>query len=292
MTSRRHPRRRNPPRAAAPPAPSPYLLSLREDHARFSRVLTLIGRHAPQLRDDPQPVLPLFEEAIDYVVNFQNVQHHPREDRMFARIAARLRSIAPLAARLAHEHGATEQAGRRLLRLLQASAVARAGRRERDLLAAGLEEFATRMRDHMRLEEELMYSRALERLTAADWETMSAEAGLRDPLALADVKRYRRLARYVRTGEAQTRVSLDIPPLEELARLVRSPRLRTVLGLGALGVRQLREAGELWWRASRAMPWVPILRPGPSLRAMGDSAQSFAEWARACRREWQQLGRD
>ena len=68
---------------------SEYLSGLREDHARFSRVLSMIGRDARRIVDETDEVLPLFEEAIHYIVNFQNVHHHPREEIMFARIARR-----------------------------------------------------------------------------------------------------------------------------------------------------------------------------------------------------------
>ena len=55
-----------------------YVRELREDHARFSRVMLMIGRDARRLVDEPEAVLPLFAEAVDYVVSFQNVYHHPR----------------------------------------------------------------------------------------------------------------------------------------------------------------------------------------------------------------------
>ena len=41
-----------------------YLTGLREDHARFSRVLSMIGRDARRLVDDPTAVVPLFAEAV------------------------------------------------------------------------------------------------------------------------------------------------------------------------------------------------------------------------------------
>jgi hypothetical protein len=47
-----------------------YLRGQREDHARFSRVLSMIGRDAQRLLDEPEAILPLFSEAVDYLVSF------------------------------------------------------------------------------------------------------------------------------------------------------------------------------------------------------------------------------
>ena len=76
------------------PTGEQYLRGLREDHARFSRVLSMIGRDAQRLLDEPEAVLPLISEAVDYVVNFQNIHHHPREEIMFAKVARASETLA------------------------------------------------------------------------------------------------------------------------------------------------------------------------------------------------------
>ena len=88
-----------------------YLRGLRADHARFSRVLSMIGRDARRIVDEPEAVLPLFSEAVDYVVHYQNVHHHPREETMFAKVAGMSEPLASTAAQLSQEHERTDRVG-------------------------------------------------------------------------------------------------------------------------------------------------------------------------------------
>ena len=193
-----------------------YLRGLREDHARFSRILSMIGRDARRLVDEPEAVLPLFAEAVDYVVSFQNVYHHPREEIMFAKIAAASESLATAATRLTREHHATTLAGKELLSLMDATSRAPSSRANRTQLARSLERFARAMRGHIAQEEELLYSNAWTELTPQDWDALAGSAAAVDPLEGTPDSRYPLLASYVSEGQTRSNVSMPSTPLGQV----------------------------------------------------------------------------
>jgi hemerythrin-like domain-containing protein len=272
------------------PTGEQYLRGLREDHARFSRVLSMIGRDAQRLLDEPEAVLPLFSEAVDYVVNYQNVHHHPREEVMFAKVAETSEGLAGTSARLSQEHELTDRAGEELLATLDRASHASSKRSTRQELARQLERFARSMRGHIAQEEEILYSEAWKTLSPADWDDLAASAP--DPLDLDQDDRYPLLADYVSGGRTHSTVQLDSSPAGEvlesgLERL--SAVTRQIGAVSATVRRQQREACELTLESVRDVPNVPMLQPQQTLRASGESAQAFIAANVRWLREWRDV---
>lgn len=185
---------------------------LKADHARFGRVLALIGRHAPTLATERNAELvALLGEAVDYIANFQNTYHHPREERMFERMAKRSSEYAKILSDLRKDHEESSRAGQRLLALLNSVSKDPGDVVRLERLALSLESFARAMRLHIHREEELMYSRAPEMLDENDWRVIARGSPTpRDPLGQrhdARGQRFRALARYVAEGEERVLVS-------------------------------------------------------------------------------------
>ena len=253
-----------------------YLRGLRADHARFSRVLSMIGRDAQRLVDEPEAVLPLFSEAVDYVVHYQNIHHHPREETMFARVADISEALAGTAAQLSQEHERTDRVGAELLATMKSASNKPSQRSTRQDLARQLERFARSMRGHIAQEEEILYSEAWDKLSPADWDDLVASAP--DPLECAQDDRYPLLAEYVSVGQTHSNVQLATSPFGEVVEsgLGQLSALTRQLGSVAATVRrQQREARELTLESMREMPIVPMLRPQQALRASVETAQAF-----------------
>jgi hemerythrin-like domain-containing protein len=272
-----------------------YLKGLREDHARFSRVLSMIGRDARQLVEDPATVLPLFSEAVDYVVNFQNVYHHPREEIMFARIAEKSEALAAAAGTLSREHQATARGGEELLSMMAAVSPAPAHRSDREQLARRLERFARSMRRHIRQEEEILYSQAWAELARADWEALAGSEAVVDPLEVTDDSRYPLLAEYVGEGRTRNTVSMESSPL---GSAVESGLQQVSAVAGRFGLinrtlrRQTLEACALSRKSIRAMPMIPILQPQTALRVGLRSAGAFGRAYGRWLKEWSEIYQD
>jgi len=253
-----------------------YLRGLREDHARFSRVLSMIGRDARRLVDEPEAVLPLFSEAVDYVVHYQNVHHHPREETMFAKVAAKSETLAGTAAQLSQEHEGTDRAGEELLATMKRASNTSSQRSTRQDLARQLERFARSMRGHIAQEEEILYSEAWDKLSPADWEDLAASAP--DPLDRAQYNRYPLLAEYVSAGQTHSNVQVETSPFGEAVEsgLGQLSTLTRQLGsVTATARRQQREVCDLTLESIRELPTVPMLRPQQTLRASVETAQAF-----------------
>jgi hemerythrin-like domain-containing protein len=241
-----------------------YVQSLREDHARFSRVLSMIGRDARRLIDEPEEVLSLFNEAVDYVVNFQNVYHHPREEIMFAKLAESDPSLRETAMNLKKEHGGVGIAGKSIQALLNRAASDLTSKESRKRLSQKLEQFATEMRTHIRQEEELLYSRVWDELQDGDWEEIADKAPPTDPLGESQSKRYPLLARYVAGGSGESIVSMPSSSLLQdmevrLDRILsKSPRLTAIKSIAR---RHGEEAVALGRRSREALPDRPLRSP-------------------------------
>lgn len=264
-----------------------YVKGLREDHARFSRVLSMIGRDARRLVEEPETVLPVFEEAVDYIVNFQNIHHHPREEIMFAKLADRAPSLKPIAKKLEGEHGAVGRVGESIQGMLSRASSELTSKESRKRLSQKLERFAREMRTHIRQEEELLYSRVWDELEDGDWTDLAESAPPIDPLGKSHSERYPRLAEYVAGGGGRSHVEMDSSPfLERMeARLDRalskSPRLRRMKSIAR---RHGEEASALGRRSIEALPDKPLLHPLDSARVGFDSMRNlcsaYGRWIR------------
>jgi len=250
----------------------------------------MIGRDAQRLLDEPEAVLPLFSEAVDYVVNFQNVHHHPREEIMFAKVATASDTLADTSARMSHEHELTDRAGEELLATLDRASRSSSERSTRQELARQLERFARSMRGHIAQEEEILYSEAWDTLSPADWDDLAASAS--DPLDSDLDDRYPLLADYVSGGRTRSTVQLDSSPLGEAVESGLEQLSTVTRQLGAVTAtarRQQREACELVLESVGDMPRVPMLHPHQALRASGENAQALTAASVRWLREWRDV---
>lgn len=197
--SRRHsgPDRSTLPEADQGAQGAAYMRALRLDHAGLSRVLREIDTQAERLTSEPEETGPLLAEAMRYLLRYHHAFHHPREDRLFARIRARDPELDATLAGLSDEHEVGEAEAERLAHDLDAATLkqlrGRVGRR----LADRVNEYVRHTRAHMRHEEAVFYARAEAALDASDWcQIIRSDHGPQDPLAdLAEMgNSYPRLA--------------------------------------------------------------------------------------------------
>ena len=138
-----------------------------EDHSNMWRLATTIDHVAGEI-EDGAPVDPAFFNAVfDYIVQFVDRFHHPKEDDYLFRLL-RLRSdqAAAILDALQQEH----RDGPQQLMALRAS-VARAaqGALAAPELVAALRAYTAGLKNHMRQEEKLVMPLARETLAQEDW---------------------------------------------------------------------------------------------------------------------------
>jgi hemerythrin-like domain-containing protein len=176
------------------------------DHVAFSGLLDLLDREVIAFHEAGQPNYPLMFEILQYLHEYVDRSHHPREDVAFARLAQREPGLELQVVRRLQEHRVIAAAGERLVALLNEIM-------NGDLMArADVERAAATYlvyyRHHLRAEEELVIPQAVALLTREDWaDVAAAGTGAADPLTAEGIDlRYSELRRALGTaGKAPTR---------------------------------------------------------------------------------------
>ncbi|NBD96162.1 MAG: hypothetical protein GVY11_06785 [Gammaproteobacteria bacterium] len=187
---------------------------LRQDHVGLSRVLRTIDSLLDRLTREPETVLPILVDAFGYLLGYQHAFHHPREDRLFARIQRKRPALQDTLARLGHEHESGEREAARLAKDLTAVTAQDLSGSAGDDFVRRIREYVVAARVHMRDEEAVFYVRAETALSASDWSSILSHDDARDPLTdLAELARaYPELAAYLdqpvrHLGQADTETS-------------------------------------------------------------------------------------
>jgi hemerythrin-like domain-containing protein len=263
----------------------PILTELHKDHACFSRILLMISRNAQLLETDHTSVLPLFKEAVDYIVDYQNTYHHPLEETLFKLLTDKMPSLQQKADQLHKEHMMMGRAGKKMMRQLHGLEKDNQKRSVRASLAKSLVQFVDDMRIHIRNEEEIMYTQAISLLTDDDWNTIAQDKPVDDPLQGAPNDKYVLLSRYMIESSDLIRVNTE--NLGHYGQLVY--QIRNGVDIASL------QAAELWqlnMRGIRAMPSLPILHPYKTWLTINQSGSELCESARRWTQDWRDWRKD
>lgn len=171
--------------------------SWHEEHMYFSRLLALLQHEVDVFATSEAPNYPLMLDIIEYLRDYADQYHHPREDAVFSRLLHYLPDRQLPLARLQQEHRVIANAGTTLQRLLeevQSDAVL--SRREVEAAAAT---YLMYYGNHIAREEEDILPLAAKTLSADDWRAAAAAAPAGDdPLFGSSPKeRFRDLRRRI-----------------------------------------------------------------------------------------------
>jgi len=152
-----------------------FMAELRADHSEYSQILLLLSREVDHLNVAPRPILPLLREALQFVTQYLDAHHHPREDVLYERLARRSKRNARLLASLRDEHKYAALMSRRISKEIDALGHASTtGRLTR--LGDHVNRFVDISREHIGTEERVMYSQATEALSEQDWRAIMSAA--------------------------------------------------------------------------------------------------------------------
>jgi hemerythrin-like domain-containing protein len=199
-----------------------FMQLLRNDHAGLSRVLREIDLQQSRLQESPESARPVLTEAMRYLLVYQHSVHHPREDRLFARIRAREPGLYRNMSRLVREHRTGQQRAEALAGELARSTASQLRGRRGLQLAKQLQQYVLHTREHMKREEAVFYSGSERVLRTADWSALMQGAQQRDPAGDLErlAARYPRLAERLRQPErlvTETSVT-NVPQRDRLRR--------------------------------------------------------------------------
>jgi hemerythrin-like domain-containing protein len=174
-----------------------FMQLLRSDHAGLSRVLREIDLQQSRLQSSPESARPVLSEAMRYLLVYQHSVHHPREDRLFARIRAREPGLYRNMSRLVREHRTGQQRAEALAGELARATPSQLRGKRGQQLAKQLQQYVQHTREHMKREEAVFYTGSERVLRPSDWSTLMEGSQQRDPAG--DLQRL--AARYPRLAE-------------------------------------------------------------------------------------------
>ena len=153
----------------------------RAEHVNFTRLLDLLDDQLAIFHAGGMPRYELMQDIMYYMTHYCDVLHHPKEDLVFAKIKARNKDLAAQVDALSAQHAKLRDLGENLVRDLDG--VVNGSILPRERIEAAASEYATYLRNHMRMEETDILPWAAKLLHDADWmEIGSTIRHIEDPL--------------------------------------------------------------------------------------------------------------
>jgi hemerythrin-like domain-containing protein len=181
-----------------------YLIEvLRQEHCNIERLLCVLERELTVFDRGDRPNYEIVLAVIDYFKDYPDSCHHPKEDMIFEKLKARDPVAAATIGHLESEH---REGARRLRRV--AEAVERV-LSDHDLLRQTVDgiirDFINHERQHMAMEERVLFPAALNVLCPEDWADIALKmADREDPFYLpAFEQKFNRLRRNILKMEGE-----------------------------------------------------------------------------------------
>ena len=146
------------------------LRALEEEHVAMGKLLDALERQLAVLEQGRVPDYDIIQGVMDYCLDYPDLHHHPKEDLVFERLAARDPAAAETVGDLLGEHAALGEGTRRFAAaignvLLEAEV-------PRDTLLGLARDFLGRYRHHIAMEDQRFFPAARTALTAEDWRAI------------------------------------------------------------------------------------------------------------------------
>jgi hemerythrin-like domain-containing protein len=155
---------------------------LRQEHRNIEKLLRVLEREFSIFDRGERPDYEVLLAAIDYFKDYPNSCHHPKEDMIFEKLEVRDASATATIGDLEAEH---QEGARRLRRVAQTvEAILNDQDLPRQTISDIMRDFIENERQHMAMEERLVFPAALNALRPADWAEIALKLADRfDPLS-------------------------------------------------------------------------------------------------------------
>ncbi len=155
--------------------------SLHTDHVNFSRLLALLDQQEALLRDGELPDFEMMLDTIDYLQNYADLYHHPREDLIFRFFQERSDVAHEAIDELRRQHRVLWESTNRLRHaidgILHGEIVPKSDFVEQ------LASYSSEQREHLNEEEGYILPLLKQAFSPVDWEELNRSLPFRaDPL--------------------------------------------------------------------------------------------------------------
>ena len=179
---------------------SKILTALQQEHANTAMLLKGFEEQIDQFASGNSPDYELLEVTLDYLAEFPDQIHHPKEDLIYQKL--KLKDPTAEVIDLPSEHedlAALTRSVRTAIRDVLQDSLG-----PRDWLTSVSRNFLATYRRHMRMEDAFLFPLAEKHLSADDWQDLDAKLSdyQADPLfSPATAKRFEALLAYIKSLE-------------------------------------------------------------------------------------------
>tara|TARA_R110000823_G_scaffold125385_7_gene252108 strand:+ start:33552 stop:34523 length:972 start_codon:yes stop_codon:yes gene_type:complete len=188
-------------RAPRDGAEQPLMKALRAEHRHMAAVMQLFQEQLRAIEAGEPVDTHVVYEIMDYMVNWPDRFHHPREDMIYARLAERDAGARDDVDTLQRDHDESARRGRKLLADITRW---RAGEIDGKAIVKSGREYVEHIHVHMNLEEKLVFPQIESGLSLRDWRELAADdqlAAVSSPVFGPKVTReFRNMARKLKRG--------------------------------------------------------------------------------------------
>lgn len=142
------------------------------EHVNFARLLDLLERQVSTFHEGESTDYDLMLDIVEYLREYPDRFHHPREDVAFGRLIEREPSMRLPINRLLQEHRVIAAAGAELMERL--NEIVDGAMVERASVEAAAATYLAYYRHHLATEEREILPRAASLLTPDDWQAVDA----------------------------------------------------------------------------------------------------------------------
>jgi hemerythrin-like domain-containing protein len=146
---------------------------LQDDHHNIARLLGVLQEQTTHLEAGEYTDLQLIADIMHYFVNYPDIQHHPREDLIFASIREKEPGVTELIDELYREHQTIADDSMRIyeeIKQLQGNAIF-----SREKIVTDLKNYISTYYLHLEKEEGSLFSLAMNVLTEDDWKMIDKQ---------------------------------------------------------------------------------------------------------------------
>jgi hemerythrin-like domain-containing protein len=175
---------------------------LRDEHRNIEQLLLVLERELCVFNRAERPDYHVVQSVIEYFQDYPDCCHHPKEDMIFEKLKARDPITAASIGDLEAEHGNGSKRLGRVARTVESILA------DREILRQTVDEiirdFIDHERQHMAMEERVLFPAAVKVLLPQDWAEIRARLIARkDPLDTALEAKYRLLRHLILQWEQE-----------------------------------------------------------------------------------------
>ena len=160
---------------------SQVIAALNRDHANVAKLLDLLESEILAIEVGKTPDYSLLRKIMQYITQYPDTFHHPKEDLIFAQLVRREPEVHADVEALLNEHVSLGVAGLEFECSLLTTNIDSVNVRE-GLAAVGFA-YIRVLREHMLIEEGILFPIAMEVLTKEDWKLIEEQVDtFEDPL--------------------------------------------------------------------------------------------------------------